>query len=38
MSPELPGNNFEWIKDTSKFNEDFIRNFNEDSDKGNWKW
>ena len=27
-------NNFEWIKDTSQFNEDFIRNYNEESDKG----
>ena len=25
MSPELPVNNFEWIKDTSQFNEDFIK-------------
>ena len=26
-------NNFEWIKDTSKFNEDFIKNYNEESDE-----
>ena len=27
-------NNFEWIKDTSQFNEDFIKNYNEESDQG----
>ena len=26
-------NNFEWIKDTFKFNEDFIKNYNEESDE-----
>ena len=26
-------NNFEWIKDTSKFNADFIKNYNEESDE-----
>ena len=26
--------NFEWVKDTSQFNEDFIKNYNEESDKG----
>ena len=25
MSQKLPGNNFEWIEDTSQFNEDFIK-------------
>ena len=25
---------FEWIKDTSQFNEDFIKNYREESDKG----
>ena len=34
MSQKLPVNNFESIKDTSKFNEDFIKNSNEKSDKG----
>ena len=24
----------EWIKDTSQFNEDFIENYNEESDEG----
>ena len=31
MSQKLPVNEFEQTKDTSKFNEDFIKNYNEDS-------
>ena len=27
-------NNFESVKDTSQFNEDFIENYNEESDEG----
>ena len=34
MSQKLAVNNFDWIKDTSKFNEDFIKNYNEESDEG----
>ena len=34
MSQKLPVNDFEWIKDTSQFNKDFIKKFNEESDKG----
>ena len=34
MSQQLPVNNFQWIKDTSRFNEYFIKNFTEESDKG----
>ena len=34
MSQKLSVNNFKWIKDTSQFNEDFIKNYNEESDKG----
>ena len=30
MSQNLPVNNIEWIKDTSQFNEDFIKNYNEE--------
>ena len=30
----LPVNEFEWIKDTSQFNEDFIKNYNQESDEG----
>ena len=33
MSQKLPVNNFEWIKDISKFNEDFIKSYNEKSVK-----
>ena len=36
MSGKLPLNNFEWIKDTSQFNEDFIKNYNEESDEGHF--
>ena len=34
MSQKLPVNNFEWIEDTSQFNEGFIKNYNEESDEG----
>ena len=34
MPPKLPVNNFEWIEDTSQLNEDFIKNYNEESDEG----
>ena len=34
MSQKLPVNTFEWIKDTSQFNEDFIKNYSEESDEG----
>ena len=34
MSQKLPVNNFEWIKETSQFNEDFIKNYIEESDDG----
>ena len=34
VGQQLPVNNFEWIKDTSQFNEDFIKNYNEESDEG----
>ena len=33
MSKELPVNNFEWIENTSQFNEDFIKH-NEEIDEG----
>ena len=32
MSQKLPPNNFEWIKDTSQYLKDFIKNYNEESD------
>ena len=31
---KLSVNNFEWIKDTSQFNEDFEKDYNEESDRG----
>ena len=31
---KLPVNNFGWIKDTSQFNQDFIKKYNEESDEG----
>ena len=34
MSQKLPVNNFERIEDTSQFNEDFIKNYNKESDEG----
>ena len=34
MSQKFSVNNFEWIKDTSQFNEDFIKNYDEESDEG----
>ena len=34
MLQTLPVNNFEWMKGTSNFNEDFIKNYNEEGGKG----
>ena len=34
MSQKLPADGFEWIKNLSEFNEDFIRNYDENNDKG----
>ena len=34
MSQKLPVNGFKWVKNLSKFNEIFIRNYDENSDKG----
>ena len=34
MSKKLPINGFKWENDLSKFNETFIKNYNEDSDVG----
>ena len=34
ISQKVPVNNFEWIQDTSQSIEDFIRNYNEESDEG----
>ena len=32
MSQKLPVNKFQQIEETSQFNEDFIKNYNEESD------
>ena len=34
MSQKLPVNGFKWVKKLSKFNEDFIKNYDEKSNKG----
>ena len=34
MFKKLPLNNFKWVEDTSKINEEFIKNYNENSCKG----
>ena len=34
MLEKLQKNGFEWAKDIFQFNEDFIKNYNEESDKG----
>ena len=34
MSEPLPVDGVDWIKDLSKIDEDFIKNYNKDSDKG----
>ena len=34
MLQKLPVNNFEWVEDTSQFNEYFIKSYNEESDEG----
>ena len=34
MSEPQPVNGFEWLEDLSKIDEDFIKNYNKDSDKG----
>ena len=33
MLQKLPVNNSGWIEDTSRFNGDFIKNYNEESDE-----
>ena len=34
MSQKLPVDGFKWKKNMSKFNEDFIKTYDEDGDKG----
>ena len=34
MSQKLPVNGFKWVKELSKFNESFIKAYDENGDKG----
>ena len=34
MSQRLPLGDLKWVKETSQFNEDFIKSYNDDSDEG----
>ena len=34
MSQKLPVNNFEWTEEISQFNEDLIKNYNDENDEG----
>ena len=34
MSQKLPVNGLKWVKDLSKFNDSFMKNYDENSDKG----
>ena len=34
MSQKLSVNNIKWVEDTSKINEEFIKNYNENNKKG----
>ena len=34
ISKKLPVNGFEWVEELSQFNKDFIKNYDEDSNKG----
>ena len=34
MSQKRPVNGFEWVEDLSQFKEDFIKNYDENSDQG----
>ena len=34
MSQKLPVNNFKWVEEVSRINEEFIKNYNENSSKG----
>ena len=34
MLQKLPVNKFEWIEDTSQFNENFLQKYSEESDEG----
>ena len=33
MSQKLPANDFKWVEETSQFNEDFMKSYNDDSNE-----
>ena len=35
-SQKIPVNIFEWVKNISQYNEDFIKNYKEESDEGHF--
>ena len=36
MSKNLPVNDFKWVEDTSEFNEDFIKSYNDECGEGSF--
>ena len=38
MSQKLPVNGFNWVENTSQFNEDFIKSYDKSSDEGYFLW
>ena len=36
-SQKIPVNIFEWVKNISQYNEDFIKNYKEESDEGHFQ-
>ena len=34
MSHKLPLGNFKWVEETSEFNEDFIKSYNDENNEG----
>ena len=36
MSQKLSVDGFKWVENTSQFNKDFIKNYNEDNDRGHF--
>ena len=36
MSQRSPLGGFKWVEETSQFNDDFIKSYNDDSDKGHF--
>ena len=38
MSQKLPVNGFNWVENTSQFNEDFIKSYDKSSDEGSFLW